>query len=64
VNKKLLKNHLGFIRLPDVLKMYPVSKSTWWLGVKQGRFPKSVKLGPRTTAWKVEDIISLIENIN
>ncbi|MBN9543210.1 MAG: AlpA family phage regulatory protein [Alphaproteobacteria bacterium] len=44
--------------------MYPVSKSTWWLGVKQGRFPKSVKLGPRTTAWKVEDIISLIENIN
>ncbi|OJV14038.1 MAG: transcriptional regulator [Alphaproteobacteria bacterium 33-17] len=64
MNKKLLKNHLGFIRLPDVLKMYPVSKSTWWLGVKQGRFPKSVKLGPRTTAWKVEDIISLIENIN
>jgi predicted DNA-binding transcriptional regulator AlpA len=37
-----------------------VSKSTWWAGVKSGRFPKPVKLGPRTTAWRVEDIRNLI----
>jgi hypothetical protein len=30
-------------------------------GIKTGRFPKPVKLGPRTTAWKVEDIRTLIE---
>ncbi|MEN8130521.1 MAG: AlpA family phage regulatory protein, partial [Pseudomonadota bacterium] len=34
---------------------------TWWEGVKTGRFPKPVKLGPRITAWCVEDIRALIE---
>lgn len=52
----------GFIRLPEVLKVFPVSKSTWWAGVKSGRFPQGVKLGPRVTAWRVEDIRALIEN--
>ena len=50
----------GFIRLPEVLKVFPVSKSTWWAGVKTGRYPKSVKLGPKMTAWRVEDIRELI----
>ena len=39
----------------------PIGRSTWWEGVKRERFPKPVKLGPRTTAWKVEDIRALIE---
>jgi len=51
----------GFIRLNNVLKFIPVGKSTWWEGVKSGRFPKPVKLGQRTTAWCVEDIRGLIE---
>jgi len=50
----------GYVRLPQILAIYPVGKSTWWLGVKEGRFPKPVKLGPRTTAWRVEDIRALI----
>ena len=50
----------GFLRLPQVLKVYPVSKSTWWAGVKKGRYPPSVKLGPKMTAWRVEDIRELI----
>lgn len=53
----------GFVRLPDVLKVYPVSKSTWWAGVKEGRYPKPVKLGPKITAWRVEDIRALIEKL-
>ncbi len=52
----------GFIRLPEVLKVFPVSKSTWWAGVKSGRFPQAVKLGPRVTAWRVEEIRALIQN--
>ena len=48
-------------RSPAIPALVPVSKSTWWLGVKSGRFPKPVKLGPRTTAWRVEDILALIE---
>ncbi len=51
----------GFIRLPEVLNLIPIGKTSWWNGVKSGRFPSSVKLGPRTTAWRVEDIRELIE---
>lgn len=54
----------GFVRLPAIIAPtgpIPVSKSTWWAGIKDGRFPKPVKLGPRITAWRVEDIRTLIE---
>lgn len=52
----------GYVRLPTILAVFPVCKSTWWNGIKEGRFPQSVKLGPRTTAWRVEDIRNLIES--
>lgn len=51
----------GFVRLPVVLSVIPVSKSTWWSGIKTGKFPAPIKLGPRTTCWRVEDIQALIE---
>lgn len=51
---------IGFVRLKDILKVFPVSKSTWWLGIKEGRYPKPVKLSPKITAWKAEDIHQLI----
>lgn len=63
----------GFVRLPQIVgrkpthsdpgipALFPVSASTWWAGVRSGRFPKPVKLGQRITAWRVEDIRSLIE---
>ncbi|WP_454781684.1 helix-turn-helix transcriptional regulator [Legionella sp. WA2022007384] len=41
-----------------------MSKSTWWAGVKSGRFPQPVKLGPRTIAWRVKDIKEFIINFN
>jgi len=46
---------------PPIPAMIPVGRSTWWAGVRSGRFPKPVKLGPRTTAWRVEDIRAWIE---
>ena len=51
----------GFIRLKEVLKLIPVGKTSWWEGVRTGRYPQSVKLGPRTTAWRVEDIRAFID---
>ena len=64
---------IGFVRLhqiignpnaePPVPPVIPVRKSTWWAGVKSGRFPKPVKLGPRITAWRVEDIRALIASM-
>ncbi|MGA7978599.1 MAG: AlpA family phage regulatory protein [Chromatiaceae bacterium] len=63
----------GFLRLrhiigdpksdPPLEPIVPVGKSTWWEGVRTGRFPKPVKLGPRTTAWRIEDIRKLIEEL-
>jgi predicted DNA-binding transcriptional regulator AlpA len=60
----------GFLRLPQILgdskaeppipPIIPLGRSTWWDGVKAGRFPKPVKLGPRVTVWRVEDIRALI----
>jgi len=47
--------------VPPVPAIIPVKKSCWWDGVKSGRFPKPVKLGPRVTAWRVEDIRALVE---
>ncbi|MCX8954082.1 AlpA family phage regulatory protein [Ruegeria sp. NA] len=52
------------VRLSQILAPagpIPVSKSAWWQGVKDGRFPQPQKLGPRTTVWKVEDIRALFE---
>ena len=48
-------------QVPPLAPIIPVSKSTWWAGVKSGRFPKPVKLGPRISAWRVEDIRALID---
>lgn len=55
----------GLVRLSQIIAPrgpIPVCKSTWWAGVKSGHFPKPVKLGPRITAWRVEDIRALIEH--
>lgn len=53
----------GFVRLPTILQILPISKSTWWNGVNEGRFPQPVKLGPRTTAWPVEQVRKLINDL-
>ena len=61
----------GFLRLSQIIgnrkstpptpAIIPVSKSTWWQGVKSGRYPQPVRtLGARITAWRVEDIRTLI----
>lgn len=49
---------------PAIPALIPARKSTWWAGIKSGRFPKPVKIGERITAWRVEDIRALIERCN
>lgn len=48
---------------PPIPALIPVSHSTWWNGVKEGRFPQPIKLGPRTTAWRAADIRALVEGV-
>ena len=54
----------GLYRLPKVLELVPVSASTWWAGVRDGRFPKPIRLSKRVTAWKASDIARLIAGEN
>lgn len=59
----------GFLRLPQIIgdskrgipAVIPISRSNWLNGVRTGKFPKPVKLGPRTTVWNVADIRVLID---
>jgi len=51
----------GLIRLPSVLELFPISKTAWYQGIRDGRYPKPVKLGARTVAWRKSDILALIE---
>ncbi len=59
----------SFLRLHQIIgnkntpAIIPVSRSTWLTGVREGRFPKPVKLSKRTTAWRSKDIIDLCERM-
>lgn len=53
----------GFVRLSDVLNFIPVGKSSFWAGVKTGKYPQPVKLSKGVTAWRCEDIHELIEHL-
>jgi len=61
----------GFLRLPQIIgnkktntpALIPISRTSFLNGVKSGKYPKPIKLGERTTAWRVEDIKALISKI-
>lgn len=62
----------GFLRLPQIIgnpkavppipPVVPVCRSTWWAGVRAGRYPEPIRLSPRVTVWRVEDIRKMIES--
>jgi len=63
----------GFLRLsqivgnpnatPPVAPIIPISKSSWWAGVSNGRYPAPLKLSPKVTVWRVEDIRKMITQL-
>ena len=52
------------LKLPKVLQRLPVSKSAFYEGIRDGKYPKPVKLGPRSVAWKESDISALIASLS
>jgi prophage regulatory protein len=56
----------GLLRLNQIVggpnPLLPVSRSTWWAGIKSGRFPQPVALGPKIRAWRAEDIQKIIDH--
>ena len=45
---------------PPIPPIIPVSRSQWWAGVRDGRYPKPVKIAPRTTCWRYSEVLALI----
>ena len=49
------------IRLNEVLTLLPISPASWWNGVRAGKYPRGIKLGPKTTCWRLSEITALAE---
>ena len=70
-HQPLTLTQLGFLRIWQIVgnpktntpALIPIGKTSFLNGVKSGKYPKPVKLGERTTAWRVEDIRNLLESI-
>lgn len=54
----------ALLRLPQVLRLIPMGRTKWWEGVKDGRYPKPIRLGPRTVCWKAGDIFALLDRLS
>lgn len=45
-----------YVRIKELTDLLCVGESTIWYWIKQGKFPKAIKLSPRVSVWKKEDI--------
>lgn len=64
VRQRIDLDQQGFLRLEDVLTLIPVSRATWYAGVKDGVYPSSVQIGKRAVAWRTQDIKALIDRLS
>ena len=47
----------------DSAGLVPVSRSTWYRGVKSGFYPKPVQISPGRFAWRKQDITELLQKL-
>lgn len=50
------------LRLPAILKITGLSRSTIYFRISQGRFPKPISLGGRAVGWLENEIEAWIQN--
>ena len=55
-------NDIALYRISPLVKNIGVSKSTIWLWVKEGSFPKPIRLGKKSVAWLGSDIENWIQS--
>lgn len=53
---------LRFIRLPEVLAMTGISRSTLYLLIEKGAFPGQISLGARSVAWVESEVRDWMES--
>lgn len=52
----------SYFRLKDILKLFPVSRQTWYNGIKRGNFPKPIKWGT-CSFWRKSEILKILNNL-
>lgn len=52
------------LRLRDVLTLLPISRTSFYEGIKIGLYPKPIKLGKRTAAWREDQLHECIARMN
>jgi predicted DNA-binding transcriptional regulator AlpA len=58
--KQIIGNKKADPQIPPII---PISESAWWLGVKNGRYPSPIKLSPKVTVWRSDEIQALVNQI-
>ena len=48
---------------PPIRAILPISKSSWWAGVKAGHYPEPLKIGPNTTVWREDEVRALVDDL-
>lgn len=56
-----MNTDVQLLRISDVSKKTTLAKSTLWLKIAQGQFPKPIKLSPAISVWKQSDIDAWID---
>ena len=51
-------------RKRDIKGVIPMGRTAWYKGIKEGRYPRPVKISERSVAWKSEDIDALVARIS
>jgi predicted DNA-binding transcriptional regulator AlpA len=63
---------MKFLRLNDVIGnrkkgipgILPMSRSSWYTGIAEGRYPAGVKLSERSVAWLEDDVLALVKKLS
>lgn len=49
------------LRLAQILERIPISKSTWWRGIKSGIYPQGFKLSEKVHVWRESEIDAICQ---
>ena len=55
-NTTLMKGSIKFLRLPEVIQKVGLKKTYIYQMIREGTFPKQIKVAPRAVVWNEYDI--------
>ena len=48
---------------PPITPIIPISKTAWWKGVAEGKYPQPIKLSEKVTVWRADEVQKLVDEI-